>query len=96
MCRCPPSPPRPPVARSSSARCRVCGFALSCPPSPGRQYILGAVLRSGGYSRKELEAKDKEELYKLRIAALKRMKGEHTQTWKGRLSFSAAPHFPRA
>ena len=73
MCRCPPSPPRPPVARSSSARCRVCGFALSCPPSPGRQYILGAVLRSGGYSRKELEAKDKEELYKLRIAALKRM-----------------------
>ena len=37
------------------------------------QYVLAAVLRSGGYSRKELEAKDKEELYKLRIAALKRM-----------------------
>lgn len=31
------------------------------------------MLRSGGYSRKELEAKDKEELYKLRVAALKRM-----------------------
>lgn len=38
-----------------------------------RQYVLAAVLRSGGYSRKELEAKDKEELYKLRVAALKRM-----------------------
>ena len=31
------------------------------------------MLRSGGYSRKELEAKEKDELYKLRIAALKRM-----------------------
>jgi hypothetical protein len=43
------------------------------------QYVLAAVLRSGGYSRKELEAKDKEELYKLRIAALKRMvRGRHS------------------
>ena len=31
------------------------------------------MLRSGGYSRKELEEKEKDELYKLRIAALKRM-----------------------
>ena len=37
------------------------------------QYVLAAVLRSGGYSRKELEAKEKDELYKLRVAALKRM-----------------------
>ena len=31
------------------------------------QYVLAAVLRSGGYSRKELEAKEKDELYKLGI-----------------------------
>ena len=42
------------------------------------QYILAAVLRSGGFSRKELDAKEKEELYKLRAAALKRMLAAHS------------------
>jgi hypothetical protein len=42
------------------------------------QYLMAAVLRSGGYSMKDLLEKDKAELYELRKAGLKRQVGPRT------------------
>jgi hypothetical protein len=63
------------ISKKNERRVRAT-FALCCcicviVRLPG-QYIMSAVLRGGGYSMMELVAKEKEELYSLRSAALGR------------------------